>query len=66
MYFFFFKILIFFLHWVTPTPRPQGFDEYMNITVDDAEEVSVKKKQRKPLGMILLKGENVSLICPAK
>jgi small nuclear ribonucleoprotein E len=39
-----------------------GFDEYMNLVLEDAEEVSVKRKSRKPLGRILLKGENVSLM----
>jgi len=28
----------------------QGFDEYMNLVLDDAEEVSMKKKTRKALG----------------
>lgn len=28
----------------------QGFDEYMNLVLDEAEEVSVKHKARKPLG----------------
>nr|KAJ0203135.1 hypothetical protein LSAT_V11C500278450 [Lactuca sativa] len=27
-----------------------GFDEYMNLVLDEAEEVSIKKKTRKPLG----------------
>ncbi|KAL5102318.1 hypothetical protein RYX36_006645, partial [Vicia faba] len=27
-----------------------GFDEYMNLVLDDAEEVNVKKKSRKTLG----------------
>ncbi|KAK9284610.1 hypothetical protein L1049_023786 [Liquidambar formosana] len=27
-----------------------GFDEYMNLVLDDAEEVNVKKKSRKQLG----------------
>jgi small nuclear ribonucleoprotein E len=27
-----------------------GFDEYMNLVLDDAEEISLKKKTRKPLG----------------
>ena len=30
----------------------QGFDEYMNLVLDDAEEVSIKKKTRKSLGKI--------------
>ncbi|KAL0359496.1 UNVERIFIED_CONTAM: Small nuclear ribonucleoprotein E [Sesamum angustifolium] len=33
-----------------------GFDEYMNLVLDDAEEVNVKKNSRKQLGRILLKG----------
>ena len=28
----------------------QGFDEYMNLVLDEAEEVSLKRKSRKPLG----------------
>ncbi|PHH63493.1 hypothetical protein CDD81_5774 [Ophiocordyceps australis] len=44
----------------------RGFDEFMNLVLDDAYEVGQKKDdeqaQRKPLGQILLKGDNVSLI----
>uniref|UniRef100_A0A915KQ76 Small nuclear ribonucleoprotein E n=1 Tax=Romanomermis culicivorax TaxID=13658 RepID=A0A915KQ76_ROMCU len=39
-----------------------GFDEYMNVVMDQAEEYHVKTKHRKPLGRILLKGENITLI----
>ncbi|KAJ7554885.1 hypothetical protein O6H91_05G014400 [Diphasiastrum complanatum] len=39
-----------------------GFDEYMNIVLEDAEEISLKKKTRKPLGRILLKGDNITLM----
>ncbi|XP_050371822.1 uncharacterized protein LOC126789808 [Argentina anserina] len=48
-----------------------GFDEYMNLVLDDAEEVSIKKdtksdpkkkESRKPLGRILLKGDNITLM----
>ena len=28
----------------------QGFDEYMNLVLEDAEELSMKKKSRKALG----------------
>ncbi|KVH92889.1 Like-Sm (LSM) domain-containing protein [Cynara cardunculus var. scolymus] len=28
-----------------------GFDEYMNLVLDEAEEVSIKKKTRKALGL---------------
>jgi len=39
-----------------------GFDEYMNLVLEDAEEVSVKRNSRKPLGRILLKGDNITLM----
>ncbi|KJZ74732.1 Small nuclear ribonucleoprotein E [Hirsutella minnesotensis 3608] len=48
----------------------RGFDEFMNLVIDDAVEVQQppknatqdEKPKRKPLGQILLKGDNVSLI----
>lgn len=39
-----------------------GFDEYMNVVLDDAEELSIKKKSRKELGRILLKGDSITLM----
>ncbi|CAF0764911.1 unnamed protein product [Rotaria sordida] len=39
-----------------------GFDEYMNLVLDDAEEISLKKNPPKKIGRILLKGDNISLI----
>ena len=39
-----------------------GFDEYMNIVLDKAEEVYVKKKEKKSVGRILLKGDNITLM----
>ncbi|URD87064.1 Small nuclear ribonucleoprotein E, partial [Musa troglodytarum] len=39
-----------------------GFDEYMNLVLEEAEELNVKKKTRKPLGRILLKGDNITLM----
>ncbi|XP_077526448.1 uncharacterized protein LOC144138169 isoform X2 [Haemaphysalis longicornis] len=39
-----------------------GFDEYMNLVLDDAEEINTKSRQRKQVGRILLKGENITLI----
>lgn len=39
-----------------------GFDEYMNLVLDDAEEVNIKKNSRKQLGRILLKGDNITLM----
>lgn len=39
-----------------------GFDEYMNLVLNDAEEYHLKTKNRKPLGQIMLKGDNITLI----
>ncbi len=43
----------------------QGFDEYMNIVLEDAVEVFLKKKIRREVGKIMIKGDNVTLIGPA-
>ncbi|KAJ5216578.1 Ribonucleoprotein LSM domain eukaryotic/archaea-type [Penicillium cinerascens] len=44
----------------------RGFDEFMNLVIDDAVEVrqatKTEQEKRRPLGQILLKGDNVSLI----
>jgi len=42
--------------------RIVGFDEYMNIVLDEAEEVYMKTKTRKQLGRIMLKGDNITLM----
>ncbi|KAI7825848.1 hypothetical protein BX661DRAFT_184286 [Kickxella alabastrina] len=42
-----------------------GFDEFMNVVLGDAQEVHVKKNTRKPLGRIMLKGDNITLISEA-
>jgi small nuclear ribonucleoprotein E len=34
----------------------------MNLVLDNAEELDLKKKAAKPLGRILLKGDNITLI----
>lgn len=39
-----------------------GFDEYLNVVLDDCEEFDRKRGTRKSLGRILLKGENITLI----
>eukprot|EP00037_Helgoeca_nana_P030100 m.368286 g.368286 ORF g.368286 m.368286 type:complete len:94 (-) comp28110_c0_seq2:1234-1515(-) len=46
--------------------RIVGFDEYMNVVLDDAEEVSIKSKERKVIGRIMLKGDNITLIQTVK
>ncbi|PCD35569.1 hypothetical protein AU210_008136 [Fusarium oxysporum f. sp. radicis-cucumerinum] len=45
----------------------RGFDEFMNLVIDEAVEVKQvtktnEKETRRPLGQIMLKGDNVSLI----
>jgi small nuclear ribonucleoprotein E len=42
-----------------------GFDQFMNLVLDSVIEVSRKHQTSKPLGRMLLKGENVTLIRPA-
>ncbi|XP_044735242.1 probable small nuclear ribonucleoprotein E [Chrysoperla carnea] len=39
-----------------------GFDEYMNLVLEEAEEYNTKTKNRKTLGRIMLKGDNITLI----
>ncbi|MEM7518820.1 MAG: small nuclear ribonucleoprotein E, partial [Planctomycetota bacterium] len=39
-----------------------GFDEYMNVVLDDAEEVDMKTKQKTAIGRILLKGDTITLM----
>ena len=39
-----------------------GFDEYMNVVLDDSYELELEKKTKKFIGKILLKGENICLI----
>lgn len=43
-----------------------GFDEYMNLVLDEAEEVSAKRGTKRPMGRILLKGDNITLMMAAK
>jgi small nuclear ribonucleoprotein E len=35
----------------------------MNTVLDEAEEINLKKNTRKKIGRIILKGDNISLIC---
>ncbi|XP_045395099.1 small nuclear ribonucleoprotein E-like [Lemur catta] len=39
-----------------------GFDEYMNLVLDDAEEIHSKATSEKQLDWIMLKGDNTSLL----
>ena len=42
-----------------------GFDEFMNLVLDAADEIDLKKKTRRPLGRTLLKGDSITLISAA-
>lgn len=35
----------------------------MNLVLDEAEEVYPKKNERKDIGRIMVKGDNITLIC---
>jgi len=39
-----------------------GFDEYMNLVLDEAAEVHMKRNTMKKVGRIMLKGDNITLI----
>ncbi|KAJ1995754.1 hypothetical protein EDC05_000688 [Coemansia umbellata] len=39
-----------------------GFDEFMNVVLGDTEEIHTKKGTRRPLGRVMLKGDNITLI----
>ena len=39
-----------------------GFDEYMNLVLDDAAEIHSKTKSRKQFGRIMPKGDNITLL----
>lgn len=39
-----------------------GFDEHMNLVMDDAQECYVNEKKNRKIGRILLKGNNITLI----
>lgn len=43
-----------------------GFDEYMNMTLDDAVECDMKTGKRENVGRILLKGDAITLLQDAK
>lgn len=42
--------------------RIRGFDEFMNLVVDEAVEISTTDGEREDLGRILLKGDNITLV----
>merc|ERR1712037_715170 len=39
-----------------------GFDEYINLVLDDAAEVHLKRGTMKRVGRVMLKGDNITLI----
>ncbi|ORX62785.1 LSM-domain-containing protein [Hesseltinella vesiculosa] len=39
-----------------------GFDEFMNLVLDSAEEVLSKDQSRRTIGRIMLRGDNITLI----
>jgi small nuclear ribonucleoprotein E len=43
-----------------------GFDEYMNMVLDEAVEIDSKKNVRQEVGRILLKGDSITMIQEAQ
>jgi small nuclear ribonucleoprotein E len=43
-----------------------GFDEYMNMVLDDAVEIDSKKNKREDVGRILLKGDSITMLQEAQ
>lgn len=43
-----------------------GFDEYMNMTLDNAVECDMKTGKRQDIGRILLKGDAITLLQDAR
>ena len=43
-----------------------GFDEYMNITLDETYEIDTKTGKRSEIGRILLKGDCITLLQSAQ
>jgi len=44
--------------------RLEGVDMHLNITLDDAEEVSGDNKTR-PIGTVLVRGDNIIVVSPS-
>lgn len=42
--------------------RIRGFDEFMNVVVEEAQEISTVDGSKEQLGRILLKGDSITLI----
>jgi small nuclear ribonucleoprotein E len=43
-----------------------GFDEYMNMVLEDAVEIDSKKNKRVEVGRILLKGDSITMLQEAQ
>lgn len=43
-----------------------GFDQFMNLVLDSADELDLKSKTRRPVGRVMLKGDSIALIQPVK
>lgn len=44
--------------------KVKGLDEYMNLVLEDAEELDMKTKTKRHLGNMMLKGDSITLIVP--
>jgi len=42
----------------------QGYDQHMNLVLEQAEEISNENSTQKRLGMIVVRGDNVMMVSP--
>ena len=40
-----------------------GFDEFMNVVLDESQEICLKRGTKRKIGRIIIKGDNIALIC---
>ncbi len=42
----------------------QGYDQHMNLVLEQAEEITEGNTQQKPLGVIVIRGDNIIMVSP--
>ncbi len=42
----------------------QGYDQHMNLVLEQAEEITEGNSEQKPLGVIVIRGDNIIMVSP--